>query len=115
MSNMRTIVYSIFSQVVLSLGHLYCQNCKDGQVTKPIIVKVCYKLLYVAHSRSFDKVTSWPQLISRLLVTPACLHAASDWPHTFLNPRCFCLAYYSQETASNSSIPAFIMHLLSLQ
>ena len=24
---------------------------------------------------------SWPQLISQLLVTPAYLHAASDWPH----------------------------------
>ena len=39
----------------------------------------------------FDKVTSWPQLISKLLVTPACLHAASDWPRTFLHPRHFCL------------------------
>ena len=44
----------------------------------------------------FDKVTSWPQLISKLLVTPAacCLHAASDWPCTFLHPRCFRLAFF---------------------
>ena len=41
----------------------------------------------------FDIVTSWPQLISRPLVAPACLHAASDWSRTFLHPRCFCLAY----------------------
>ena len=43
----HTIVYSIFSQVwlALSLGHLYNEG---GQVTKPIIlVKICYKLLYV--------------------------------------------------------------------
>ena len=51
-------------------------------MTKPI-VKICYKLLYVA--------TPWPQLISKLLVASACLHAASDWPRTFLHPRCFCL------------------------
>ena len=35
------------------------------------------------------KVTSWPQLMSRLLVAPACLHVASDWPRTFLHPRYF--------------------------
>ena len=49
--------------------------------------------MYVIQGVSiFDKVASWPQLISRLLVAPACLHAASDWPRTFLHPRC--LAYY---------------------
>ena len=48
-------------------------------MTKPI-VKICYKLLYVIQGVKsiFDKVTSWPQLISKLLVVPACLHAASD-------------------------------------
>ena len=30
--------------------------------------------------------------MSYLLVAPACLHATSDWPLTFLHPRCFCLA-----------------------
>ena len=48
---------------------------KGGQVTKPIIlVKICYNI--VCHLRSynyFDKVTSWPQLISNILVTPAYL------------------------------------------
>ena len=61
--------------------HLGCKKCKanqksnianrhvlkGGQVTKPIIlVKICYKLLYVIQGveNSFDKVTSWPQLIS---------------------------------------------------
>ena len=36
-------------------------------MTKPIIlVKICYKLLYVSQGvkNSFGKVTSWPQLIS---------------------------------------------------
>ena len=33
-----------------------------------------------------DKVTPWPQLISKLLVAPGCLHPASDWAHTFLHP-----------------------------
>ena len=37
----------------------------------------------------FDKVASWPQLLSYLLVAPACLHAASDWPHTFYTQRVF--------------------------
>ena len=50
-----------------------------GHVTKPI-VKICYKLLYVilGVKSIFDEVTSWPQLISKLLVASACLHAASD-------------------------------------
>ena len=49
-------------------------------MTKTMIVKIYYKLLYVIQgvTSSFDKVTSWPQLISKLLVTPACLHVASD-------------------------------------
>ena len=34
-----------------------------------------------------------PQLISKLLVAPACLHAASDGPCTSSHPRCFCLTY----------------------
>ena len=42
-------------------------------MTKPIIlVKICYNI--VCHSRSynyFDKITSWPQLISNILVAPA--------------------------------------------
>ena len=64
-------------------------------MTKPI-VKICYKLLYVilGVKSIFDEVTSWPQLISKLLIASACLHAASDWPRTFLHPRCFCLPYY---------------------
>ena len=74
-------------------------------MTKPIVVKICYKLLYVilVVKSIFDEVTSWPQLISKLLVTSACLHAASDWPRTFLHPRCFCLA-------CNLHIPLF--HIL---
>ena len=43
-------------------------------MTKPIIlVKICYKLLYVIQGieNSFDKVTSWPQLIPEFLVAHA--------------------------------------------
>ena len=35
-----------------------------------------------------------PQLTSKLLVTPACLQCASDWPRTFLHPRYFCSGYH---------------------
>ena len=47
-------------------------------MTKPIIlVKICYKLLYVIQGveNSFGKVTSWPQLISEFLVAHACMFA----------------------------------------
>ena len=39
----------------------------------------------VHDKRAIDSLyhTSWPQLISYFLVAPACLHVASDWPHTF--------------------------------
>ena len=60
-------------------------------MTKPIIlVKICYKLLYVIQRVKyiFDRVTSWPQLISKFLIVaiPVC-NVASDWPLTFLCPR----------------------------
>ena len=39
-----------------------------------VLVKICYKLYctYVIQGvkKSFDKVTSWPQLISKFLVAP---------------------------------------------
>ena len=35
------------------------------------------------------KATSWLQLISKLLVAPACLHAVSDWPRTFFTQKVF--------------------------
>ena len=40
------------------------------------------------------EVTSWPQLISKFQSHLPIYNAASDWPHTFLCPRCFCLAYH---------------------
>ena len=49
---------------------------KGDQVTKPIIlVKICSELLCVIQGVKsiFDKVTSWPQLISKFLVASACL------------------------------------------
>ena len=60
-------------------------------MTKSIIlVKICYVIQGVTNI-NFDKVTSWPQLISSRL--PVC-NVASDWLRTFLHPRCFCLAYH---------------------
>ena len=51
-----------------------------------------YKLLGPNSYQSFRSLihsqTSWPYLISELLV------AGSSWPRTFLHPRCFCLAYH---------------------
>ena len=63
-------------------------------MTKPIIVvKMPCKLLYVIQVKEFliKCSTSWPYLISEILV--AYSHCASDWPRTFLQPGCFCLAY----------------------
>ena len=65
-------------------------------MTKPIIVvKVPCKLLYVIQVKEFliKCSTSWPYLISEFLVAYITI-VASDWPHTFLYPRCFCLAYH---------------------
>ena len=54
-------------------------------MTKPIVKNMC-----ICHSRSyFDKVTSWPQLISKLLIAPACLYAASNRPRTFCTIKVF--------------------------
>ena len=62
-------------------------------MTKPIgkNMLASYKLLHVIQGVKsiFDKVTSWPQQISKLLVAPACLHAASDWPCTCFTPKVF--------------------------
>ena len=59
-------------------------------MTKPIIVvKICYKLLYVIQVvKKIVIRTSWPQLISKFLVAPVC-NAASDWPRTFFTPKVF--------------------------
>ena len=60
-------------------------------MTKPIVKNM---LVYVIQGVKsiFDKVTSWLQLISKLLIAPVCLHAASDWLRTFFTPKVFCLA-----------------------
>ena len=67
---------------------------KGGQVTKPIIVvKMPCKLLYVIQAKGFLS-TSWPYLISELLVT----YNHALWLliglALFLQPGCFCLAYH---------------------
>ena len=53
-------------------------------------------LLYVIQGVKciFDKVTSWPQLTSKLLVAPACLNVSSDWPRTFITPKVFLVSIY---------------------
>ena len=64
-------------------------NYKGGQVTKTIIlVKICYKLLYVIQGveNSFGKATSWPQSFWSHM--PVC-NVASDWPRTFYTPGVF--------------------------
>ena len=62
-------------------------------MTKPIIlVKMCYIILCVI--KGVTRITSWPQLISNLLVALPVCNVVSDWPCMFLHPRCFCLAYH---------------------
>ena len=75
---------------------LYQNYYKGGQVTNPI-VKIWYKLLYVilGVKSIFDEVTSWPQLISKLLAASACLHAASDWPRSYFTPKVFLFSLYN--------------------
>ena len=56
---------------------------------------ICYFCVIQGVKNIFDEVTSWPQLISKLLIAPIPVcNAASDWPHTFLHPRRFCLTYF---------------------
>ena len=60
-------------------------------MTKPIIVvKMPCKLLYVIQVKGFliKCSTSWYQSFWLLITI-----VASDWPRTFLQPGCFCLAY----------------------
>ena len=77
-------------------------------MTKPIIVvKVPCKLLYVIQVKEFliNCSTSWPYLISEFLVAYITI-VASDWPRTFLHPRCFCLAYNIQGWSSKLPLVA---------
>ena len=61
-------------------------------MTKPIIVvKICYKLLYVILISNFLASTDI-KVFARTYV-PIC-NAASDWSRTFLHPGYFCLAYH---------------------
>ena len=61
-------------------------------MTKPI-VKICYKLLYVilGVKSTFDEVTSWPQLISKLL--PACTLFLIDL--TLFTPKVFLFSIHT--------------------
>ena len=66
---------------------------KGGQVTKPIIVKMPCKLLYVIQVKGFliKCSTSWPYLISEFLVA---YNHCGFCLALFLQPGCFCLAYH---------------------
>ena len=61
-------------------------------MTKPIIVvKICYKLLYVIQVVKKILISNFlasTVLISKFLVAPVC-NAASDWPRTFFTPKVF--------------------------
>ena len=61
-------------------------------MTKPIIVvKIPCKPLYVIQvaKRILNKMFNFLALLDiRVLIA-----VASDWPHIFLQPGCFCLAY----------------------
>ena len=88
-------------------------------MTKPIIVvKVPCKLLYVIQVKEFliKCSTSWPYLISEFLVAYITI-VASDWPRTFLHPRCFCLAYiyiYHFDTSDQREKPVYKSHIAHL-
>ncbi len=74
-------------------------------MTKPIIVvKIPCKLLYVIQVKGFliKCSTSWPYLISEFLVANITI-VASDWPRTFLQPGCFCLAYKHTHNTKHKS------------
>ena len=78
-------------------------------MTKPIIVvKIPCKLLYVIQGKGFliKYLTSWPYLISEFLVAYITI-VASDWPHTFLQLGCFCLALiFIMVSTQNTQLPA---------
>ena len=64
-------------------------------MTKPIIVvKMPCKLLYICHSskRILNKMFNFLALLDISFWSLITI-VASDWPRTFLQPGCFCLAY----------------------
>ena len=67
------------------------------------------KLLYVIQVKGFliKCSTSWPYLISEFLVAYITI-VASDWPLTFLQPGCFCLAYTYIRTYIHTYVHTFI-------
>ena len=77
-------------------------------MTKPIIlVKICYKI--VKELQIFDKVTSWPQLISNLLVAPACFAMLLLIGSELFTPQVFLFSI--KFTSSNSSQPTYYTYV----
>ena len=64
------------------------------------------KLLYVIQVKGFliKCSTSWPYLISEVLLITI---VDSDWPRTFLQPGCFCLALNYQNIEQLSDTHAY--------
>ena len=76
-------------------------------MTKPIIVvKVPCKLLYVIQVKEFliKCLTSWPYLISEILVAYITI-VASDWPRTFFTPKVFLFSIISYQNLQCSFVP----------
>ena len=66
-------------------------------MTKPIIVvKMPRKLLCHSSIRILNKMFNFLQLALLYISfwSPITI-VTSDWPHTFLQPGCFCLAYHA--------------------
>ena len=81
----------------MSLGHLFHTVIinKGGQVTKPIIVvKICYKLLYVIQVNKRFLISNFLASTDIKVFGRTYLFAASDWPHTFFTSRVFLFSIY---------------------
>ena len=104
MNDIAKIVYSIFSTIgfVTWPPFMYQNYYEGGQLSDKANCEE-YAINYCSMSFKelkvfFDKVTSWPQLISKLLVTPTCLH---DWPRTFFTPKVFLFSIYFGDSSTN--------------
>ena len=82
----------MFHGLALSLGYLYIQKRWPSDKANHEKFAINYCISFKESVKVFNKVTSWPQLILKLLVAPACLHVASDWLHTFVTPKVFLLS-----------------------
>ena len=83
-------------------------------MTKPIIVvKVPCKLLYVIQVKEFltKCSTSWPYLISEILVTYITI-VASDWPRTFFTLKVFLFSIHTYNMYLDAHIIEYYSNVL---